>query len=271
MNETQTKEPVEADPESLPVLLERAFMSLAEAVGQLRERRADAGLLRRVREGACGVPVDALPDGPALMMVRAVFSADLEMERFLGMATRSGCHPWCLEMPGDRFVSFNADKHCRGKLVFRWGQHLRSLRVMDFGRFDGRRFSEIRTYSGLSLVEFHRRLLKESALTAGLRFSDVTEWMCGGGNRCAGYEQLLLLAVRDGILIENFRMSDPEERRLVKERVLPAMASVERRMGLRPLVVRLYDPHEEDSPECWQYPGGLYSAARALLRGRDDS
>lgn len=257
------------DTGGLPVALDGVFTPLAEALDLLRERRADDRLLRRIREWPTPVPWAAMSDQPSLMMVRAVFSADLEMERFVAMVAHSGCRAWCLEMPGDRFVSFNADKHCRGKLVFRWGHHLRSLRVMDFGRFDGRRISEIRTFSGQPLVEFHRQLLDEAAFPVCLQFSDVTPWMCGGGNRSAGYEQLLMLAVRDGILVENFRVSDPEERRLVEERLLPAMRLVEQRVGLRPLVVRLYAPHEEDSPECWQYPGGLYGVARDLLTGRD--
>lgn len=269
MKKVRARLPTGVDAGGLPIRLDGVLTPLADALEQLRERRADDGLLRRVREWPAPVPWAAMPDQPSLMMVRAVFSADLEMERFVGMVARSGCHPWCLEMPGDRFVSFNADKHCRGKLVFRWGHHLRSLRVMDFGRFDGRRISEIRTFSGQPLVEFHRRLLEEAAFPVRLQFSDVTQWMCGGGNRSAGYEQLLMLAVRDGILVENFRMSDPEERRLVEERLLPAMRLVEQRLGLRPLVVRLYAPDEEDSPECWQYPGCLYGVARALLTGRD--
>lgn len=251
------------------IRLDGVFTPLAEALELLRERRADEGLLRRVRRWTPWMAWVGVPDQPCLMMVRAVFSADLEMERFVGMVSRSGCGPWCLEMPGDRFVSFNADKHCRGKLVFRWGHHLRSLRVMDFNRFDGCRISEIRTVSGQPLVGFHRQLLEEAAFPVRLRFSDVTAWMCGGGSRTSGYERLLMLAVRDGILVENFRVSDPEERRLVEERLLPAMALVEQRLGLRPLVVRLYEPHEEDGPECWHYPGGLYEVARALLRGRD--
>lgn len=246
--------------------LEGLFLPMGEALKELRARRADAGLLRRVLEWPLPPPLGGMRTEPGLMMVRSVFSADLEMERFVSLAAGLGFRPWCLEMPGDRFVSFNADKHCRGKLVFRWGQHLRSLRIMDFGRYDGRRIKDIRTLSGLPLVEYHRRLLEVAAVTGQVRFADVTEWMCGGRSRWAGYEQLLMLAVRDGILVENFRASDAEEQRLVVERVMPAVAEVKRRLGVPPLVVRLYAPQEEDDPSCWQYPGGLYAAARGLLR-----
>ena len=169
------------------IRLDGVFTPLAEALDLMRERRADEGLLRRVRRWT----------------------------------------PWMawVGVPGDA-----------------WGP----VCFLQCGQ-----------------------LLEEAAFPVRLRFSDVTAWMCGGGSRTSGYERLLMLAVRDGILVENFRVSDPEERRLVEERLLPAMALVEQRLGLRPLVVRLYEPHEEDGPECWHYPGGLYEVARALLRGRD--
>ncbi|MDX2166523.1 MAG: hypothetical protein SF182_05645 [Deltaproteobacteria bacterium] len=246
--------------------LDDFYTPLDVALRELRRRRTDPHLAAELAAFHRRHPPDFLPAAPCLILVRAVASPDFELGEFARQAAASGVAPLCLELRRDRFVSFNRDKYCRGKLTFRWGTHLRGLRAVDFHRHDGRRFEQIPTVAGEPLREFHHALLAAAypALLAHTR--DGSLWLHAARVDAPPYLPLLGLAIRDGILMENFSVNDAEERRLTETRVLPAFAALQARFGLRPLVAPVVPPAREDEAHWWHYPGGLFRLAQQRLR-----
>ena len=242
------------------------YTPLDEALETLRRRRRDRRLAAAVAAWQRAHPPRFLPGEPALFFVRSLFSPDYELTSFAALVAAARLPAVCLELAHDRFVSFNADKYCRGKMTFRWGAHRCALRVVDFARHDGRRFAEIETRGGRPLREFHHALLAHAAPALAGCVREVSVWNRAAGAVGPRYLHLLALAVRDGILVENFCVNDAEERRLALERVLPSFACAEALFGVRPLVVPVVEPEHEDEPIWRHYPGALFPVAQALLR-----
>ena len=249
-------------------VLDDFYTPLDVAVDELHRRRADARLVARVAAFRGTHPPDFLPAAPCAILVRAVPSPDYEMAEFARRVAASGLTPLCLELRRDRFVSFNRDKYCRGKLTFCWGAHRRALRVVDFHRHDGRPFDAIPTVAGEPLREFHRALLAQSHPELADSIRDGSPWLAAVSRGEPSYLPLLSLAIRDGILLENFCVNDPAERRFTETRVLPAFAAAAARFGVRPLVVPIAPPRCEDEPHWWHYPGALFPIAQQRARRR---
>ncbi len=246
--------------------VEALYTPLGEAVEELHRRRADKALCDAVAEFHRTHPPDFLAEEPNAFFVRPVFSADLEFERFVTLSRQAELTPNCLEIVKDRFVSFNVEKYRRGKLTFCWPNRTRALRAMNFNH-DGKRFDEIPSLNGCSLVEFHHRLLVHAHPELADRVRDASGWIFAAGQIPPRYLHLLSLAITDGILFENFFMDDPEERRFMEERILPSFTHATELFGVKPLIVRLFTPEEENMPICWHYPGELYEFARDVLNG----
>jgi len=247
------------------LLVQSLYTALEEAVAELHRRRADRSLCCAVTEFQRSHPLEILDEKPSAFLVRPVFSADLEMERFAALSQQADLSPLCLEISKDRFASFNKEKYRRGKLTFRWPNRTRALRAMDFN-YDGKRFDEIPSLDGCSLVEFHHRLLAHAHPLLANRVREASDWIFAASRISPRYLHLLSLAIIDGILFENFFMDDPEERRFMEERILPSFHRAIELFGVQPLIVRLFTPEEENTPICWQYPGELYPFTRDLLR-----
>ncbi len=247
--------------------VESLYTPLGEAVEELHRRRADKALCRSVAVFHRTHPPEFLDAKRSAFLVRPVLSADLEFERFAALSRQAGLTPNGLQFSADRFYSFNQEKYRRGKLTFRWPNRTRVMRVVDFHRHDGKRFDEIPSLNGCSLVEFHHRLLAHAHPKLTSRVRDASDWIFAAGQIPPRYLHLLSLAITDGVLFENFFMDDPEERRFMEERILPSFTRAIELFGVKPLIVRLFTPEEENTPICWQYPGELYPFARDLLNG----
>lgn len=233
---------------------------------ELHRRRQDAVLCGAVAEFRREHPPVFLNGEPTAIFVRSLFSADLEFERFAALSQKTGLLPLCLEFSADRFYSFNREKYRRGKLTFCWSNRTRALRVIDF-QCNGKRFDEIPSLDGCSMVEFHHRLLTHFHPKSACHVRDVSDWMSNVGQLPPRYLHLLSLAITDGVLFENFFLTDDEEHRFFEERVWPSFARAIELFGVKPLIVRLFTTEEEITPICWQYPGELYSFACDLLKG----
>ncbi len=108
-------------PELIPgVILDGFYTPLDEATTELRRRRSNKALCRAVAEFHRAHPPRFLSGEPSVIFVRSVFSPDFEFGKFAALSEAAGYTPLCLEITNDRFVSFNWDKYCRGKMTFRW-------------------------------------------------------------------------------------------------------------------------------------------------------
>lgn len=248
----------------LSTSLESLYTPLEEAVEKLHRRRADKALCRAVAEFQQSHPPEFLDGEPRAIFGRCVTSADLEFARFIALSRQAGLTPLCLETAKGRFVSINQEKYRRGKLTFHWPNRTRALRVIDFN-YDGKRLNEIPSLNGCSLIEFHHRLLAHVYPGIAAHIRDYSDWLSKDNQVPPRYLHALSLAITDGILFENFFLDDHEERRFMEERILPSFHRAIELFGVKPLIVRLFTPEEENEPWLWQYPGELFPFARDLL------
>lgn len=249
-------------------VVENVYTPLAAAVDELRRRRADPALWRRVRAFQAALPPHFLPRAPSLIMVRSIFSPDRECGAFARLAAASGLPPLCAELGGDRFVSFNPGKYGRGRMIFGSGLRRRGLRLIDFHRYDGRPINEIRTRSEQPLLAVHHALLSHAHPELATRRLDCTPWATAASRIAPRYLHLLGLALVDGILAENFAVNDREERRLFEQRVLPSLRRALELFGVRPLIVPVVAPELEDDPGWAEYPAELFPLAARLAARR---
>lgn len=241
------------------------YTPLEEAAAELRRRREDKSLSLAVKKFQQNHPPEFMGTAPVLALVRPIFTADDELESLIRMAESVSFSPLCVEFCKDRFVSLNADKNSLCKLSFAVKTNVRKLRIIDFHKYDGQPFSEIRTLSGQRLVDFHHCLIERAHPDHNFTFTDCSDWVCAFDSGHMDYLPYLGLFVTHGILLENFLWGDELERKFTEERVIPAFEKIVELFGVKPLIVRTYSAEEESDPKHWQYDGSLYAFAKELL------
>jgi hypothetical protein len=123
----------------------------------------------------------------------------------------------------------------------------------------GHPMAELRTFWGQGFMTFHHELLAHS-LNGNERpvvFDSSPQYMRAGGSAAAYYHNFLFrLCIADGILVEDYLLAG-SELAFTRDVVLPAIEMVTMEFGMKPLIVRLTPPEEENSPHWFWYPGEL--------------
>jgi hypothetical protein len=132
------------------------------------------------------------------------------------------------------------------------------INIINFNQ-QGRPLRELQTFWGQSLASFHHELLTH-ALNGNehpVVFDSSPHYERAGGSAAAYYRNFLFrLCIADGILVEDYLLSG-KERAFTRDVVFPAFDAVSTEFGMRPLIVSLTPPEEEDAPHWFWYPGEL--------------
>jgi hypothetical protein len=233
------------------------YTSLEEAQEQIKERRKDSELEKKVEEYLHGDVPEPLKDGVKAVLYRQVVSPNYEFRCFLDLIKDKKITPMFLEYPEDKFTSINPLKHSLAKMkfqVFHSDKHrqsrVESMNVVDFNSFDGKKFKEVETLWNQSFIHFHHDLVKEIYPNFEKYLFDASEWFLrGGANAKKYYSAYLALFVRHGILFENF-LPEGGELSFVKEVFLPAFIDLWLTLGVKPLIVNLL-PFERQNDGFW--------------------
>ena len=249
-------------------VIDTFYTPLDEALELLRERRADDKLRAVVKDFHRAHPPDFLPDVPCAFWTRHISTPNHEFELFVSTVSTTSLQPLCVEYGDDIFVARNRDKYhlCRPFFEVR-PNHFRGLPIMkDFG-FDGRRLCDFSLANGMSLPSFHHALLRCAVPGFERHLRDYSPWFSSMRRNGEAYLRYLALFICDGILFENFLPDDSEERRFVREKVMPCFAKALEIFGINPLIVRLL-PRETENDEYWRaHSGALHPVALNLMRG----
>jgi hypothetical protein len=205
--------------------------------GEIEEWFAEQGLL---------LPLSGLAR-PQAIWARQVATAMYCDHMFHDLATRMGFNPLWAEWVDDLYDSKNEYKQRLLQRVIAGGQgrsggvqteHHRLLGRMRLAEIEGQPLSTILTDEGHSLVEFHH----------GLRPSewqqfDLSSWVVeAGASPKKFYLPFLAMFLAHGILVENFHESGKEHNqgdKFTAEVFWPAFSSLNRKFGIRPIIVRL--------------------------------
>jgi hypothetical protein len=233
------------------------YTSLEEAGEEIRRRWQDQALRKRVEEYLGGDIPEPFREEPRAVLFRNIASPDIEFCHFVEQANRIGVKPLALEYTHDRFCTQNADKICLAKLAIFNGRNKHGgaivsyKKVIDLKGEDNKRFCEINTLWGQNLVDFHHDLLRQQF--PEIEICDVSMWS-HFKERCAAeyYQYFLALFAYHGILFENFITSE-EEAVFSRAVVIPAFEFVEKRIGVKPIVVAIVAEEMLDDPYWWCY------------------
>ncbi len=241
------------------------YTPLPQALVEIRKRRKDKMLEKRVDQFLRGDIPKPFVNGVKAVLDRQLFTPNYEFKRFLEITSALDLEPLFLEYHDDKFTSNNPLKHALGKMKFRKTlkkdiiEKIESRNVIDFNTNDGAKIKDVKTIWHQSLVDFHHELLESVFPNLTKHIFDTSEWPHSGlGNAKEYYTRNMALFVRNGILFENFSLQG-SELNFVKKFCLPAFFDVWKSIGSKPLVVALL-PIEKQENVYWQsYPMQMLS------------
>lgn len=244
------------------------YFTLEDAQKTLWQRRRDFTLRRKVRDYLGGLP-NFLHQGPRAVLARQLATPNFDFLAFVTKAKRIGLPAACPDYIGDKFCSCNPDKLSLAKMTFRRGSSAgncevtKSCKIIDIKKWDGKPLAQVRTLWGERLIHFHHRLIYSRF--PNTEISDNTSWLHRMGHKPALFwPRLLALFLCDGVLFENFH-STGHESGFTETIIKPAMAEVESRFGITPLIVPLVPIQEELNSRWAWYPDVIENQVQEAL------
>lgn len=251
-----------------------------EAVEELKRRRQDPELQKKVEEYLKGDIPDYFRHGPILYLARHIATPNFETLRFIRLMEHLGVKTVITQDSKGLFVSQNCVKRALGKLpIFRrhsqkgnrLHEQYENVTIVDFNESDGKPFSEIKTLWGEKLTDFHTRLFSE-LMSEKVESPDDAAWIDRHHreNLLEHYKHLLALFVVHGIFFENYNMDDSHEVDFVRHILRPACRFIEERFGYRPIITQVF-PTTFESYHFWiSYPKKVLDIVRKSMSSTVD-
>ena len=241
---------------------ELVYTPVEKAVEELHERRNDLWLEKRVALFLEGNIPQPFQEKPRTVILRYILTPNYEIREFIDRVEKIKELPLLIcEHTEDKFFT-NTIKRMLGKIGFYIGRDFKGnkkidyLRVIDIPKATGKNLSEISTFWGQSLVDFHREFFRETYRK--LHEDDtynISHWHNKKGPKPAAYyAPLMSLFVRHGILFEDFLFADKQERPFLRNVFLPAFITICETMGKKPLISRITSSGVEGDKYWFCYP-----------------
>lgn len=249
------------------------YVSLEEAKEEIWKRWNDKALRKKVEDFLGGDIPEILRAGPKAVLSRDVITPDHECTRFLDQSKKINLEPVFFEYSQGKFVGKNSDKYHLCKLFFyegignHGGEKISTKRIVDFNKYEGKQFNEIKTIWGENFLKFHHRLFTKTI--PGVRSEDIVDFS-GWFNKHRGqsmeyyYLHFFSLFISHGILFENF-LTNTEEMEFTKNKVLPSFYKIEEMFGIKPLIVPAVPTEEEEKLYWWYYPYKVENIIKSSL------
>jgi len=247
------------------------YTPVEEAVKELELRKGDTTISNYISQHLpAGIPGN-FKEGKHAILGRQLATPNFEFMKFISVAdTLAGFKKTAIVMHKDKFTPGNNEtKYHLGKLVFNKenskGGTTNSVMAVDFNEYAGKKFSEVKTIWGQSLVDFHDELLENSK--SGIHQFEGSDWLAQLGKTAKEYySRLLLLFLQNGILFENFLLKERGESIFTKEVFLPAFIRIMEETGKKPLIVSFL-PIDSEGSNCWNYyPEEFYEFVKNKIK-----
>ncbi len=237
---------------------ETVYTPLTEAIKILEERQKDSKLREKVEELLKGdIPHPLKKEGKYGVQFRQIATPNYDTHWFIETNMDRGLNPVFFEYFEDKFTSNNDFKHSLGQL--RVHDHLdkrgnnieEKITIVDFNKYNGKKFNEVVTLWDEPLVDFHKRLFETCGFSkSDLCFYDASSWFKENGEKAVSYYvNFLLLFTCHGILFENFLLGGSEGQ-FTKEVLLPAFEKAYELSGVKPLIVPI-PPMDNELDTHW--------------------
>jgi hypothetical protein len=231
-------------------------ISLDEAREEIKKRWDNTDLKKAIEEELGTNLIAKFNKKRRAVLWRQLQSPDTGFTFFNQCAHFINSEPLAFEYLGDKFVSVNDEKKEMGRLHLFLDSGFRArVNIIDFVSNENKPISGIRTITNELLVDFYHSLLEISKYKVNLQ--DLTGWCNGIGSAEDYYYPFLLHFVAHGVLFETFLSGKGDYYSGFTENIVfPCIQSIEKKFGLKPLVVKLY-PEDQDSKEdfyWWSFP-----------------
>jgi len=246
------------------LITELFCLSVETAVNEIERRRNDPDLIKRVEDYLQNdIPEHFSRSKPIFYFSRHLATPNYEVAHVIEMTK---LYKYNLVVGEDHkgiFVSNNELKISLGKLPVVKGvsktndEIIENMTIIDFATSQGKAMDEISTKFGQSLPDFHHDLFK-FVYPENPELVDESAWIDRNdrNNIVEQYKKILALLCVHGVMLESYV---PEELKFVTEVVSPAFKTVERAIGVRPLIVEHISPELEVTRNWNSYPNNVYS------------
>jgi hypothetical protein len=232
------------------------YTPVGKAIRELKKRCEDKELEKKISISLNDKLPSPLVNGPRAVLFRHIATPNYEIRSFIDIAKMAGLRPLILEYTSDIFFSMNKWKYSLAKLAFYKGTdknkriQIEYKNIIDFNVSNGKPLSDIKTYWGQSLVDFHHEFFLKHFTKHKDDVFDLSDWLKKNG-KCSKeyYKVFLSLFLKNAILFENFVL-DGQELMFTKNVILPALMDIIKKTGLKPLIVAL-EPTTVENDLFW--------------------
>lgn len=237
------------------------YYSLDEAREELKKRWNNKELKDKVLtilKDKTGVIPVFLEDEPQAVIWRSMLSPDNGFDFYYQSSKYIGCNVSPLEYLSDKFVTINEEKKALSNIKLSINKKEKvCIELTEYSEEEGKSLVNVELRNGGNLHEFHSSLFIKNY--DGLNITDISEWCCNIGKAKDYYYYYLLHFVCLGVLFESFSFEITKENSFTNEIIIPAIEKIEKELGFKPLIVRLYPENqtEEEDFYWFSYPKGI--------------
>jgi hypothetical protein len=231
--------------------LDDIYTPLEEAKEEIQRRWEDKELKKKVDDFIGGDIPDLFNECPFAMLGRHIMTSNIETIRFSELSKEVGLKPLGFEYLDDRFLTMNKSKLSLGKMSFLCSKTNKRKDIFDIFNLqdnNGKKFTEITTFWGEKLVDFHHKLITRNV--PDVKLVDMSEWIKKRGEKAADfYHHYLAMFIRNGILFDNY-LEKGKESKFTSEVFMPSYEKVFKHFGIKPLIVQL-SPKADEYDVSW--------------------
>ncbi len=227
------------------------YCNINSALAELEKRRSRTSVSEDLKKS------EIFPQ-PMFCLFRHVATPNFEIDLFIKTCLKHKIKGLIWEYYSDKFTSNNVNKHNLAKMPFflgrgkKGGLKIKSLTIIDFNTYNGKKISEVQTLWNEPLTDFHHSLFNETYPNQDqITFYDASMWLRhNGGDAQHYYENFLENFLFRAILLENFVTSQPEERKFIHSIFLPAFYATFKKFKYKPLIAPLL-PLTTEGDQYW--------------------
>lgn len=242
------------------------YTPLSVAKKEIWRRWNDKELRKKVEKFLGGDIPKVFKSGPKATIVRDIITPNTELLYFLNLTDLINLKPILGEYLTGKFVAKNYNKYHLCKMFFfdglgkKFGDKLKTLKIVNFNKFEGKKIKNVNTTLGEKLIDLHHWLLKKAIPKIDIRnIFDISSWFNKHRKRSQYYYmQYLALFLAHGVLFDNFILGNGEGE-FTRKKIIPSFHKLEKIFGIKPLVVPITPIEDEDDRYWWCYPESIQS------------